>query len=530
MAKQFGTGINLLGNELQNAVIQNLAAAPGSPIAGRVYFDTVLGFFRVYNGTTWTDLAPGGTDAEAVRDVINAALVAGTQSGITVTPSDASDNISFTVAADGAAGTPTLRTLGTAATSAAAGNDARLSDARTPTAGSVVDASVSASAAINADKIANGTTNKVYTATEQTKLAAITNDAVAGTASLRTLGTGAQQAAAGNHTHVAANVTDFQTTVSANTDVTANTAARHTHSNKAILDATTASYLTADSTKLAGIAAGATNYTDTNARANRLDQFAVPTATVNFNSQLLSNVLTPVSGTDAANKNYVDSTAQGLDVKPSVVVATTAAITLSGAQTIDGVAVVAGNRVLVKNQASAPTNGIYVVAAGAWPRSSDFDSAADISGGAFVFIEQGTTQADTGWVMTTNNPVTLGTTNLDWAQFSSAGTIYDGAGLVKSGSTISVGSGTGITVAADSIAIDPTVVPRLYTTTFGNGAATSYVITHNLNTRAVIVQVFLNSGTFEEVEFDIQRTSVNTVTIISTAVVATNAYQVVVHG
>ena len=129
---------------------------------------------------------------------------------------------------------------------------------------------------------------------------------------------------------------------------------------------------------------------------------------------------TPSASTDIANKTYVDTVAQGLDTKASVVAATTVDITLSGAQTIDGISVVAADRVLVKNQTLSQNNGLYLCASGAWTRTTDMNTWAQVPG-AYVFVEDGTTQADTGWVCTSNAGGTLGTTAITWAQFSGAG-------------------------------------------------------------------------------------------------------------
>jgi len=179
---------------------------------------------------------------------------------------------------------------------------------------------------------------------------------------------------------------------------------------------------------------------DTGVQENTLDSLTAPAADVDINSKKLTNVADPVNAQDAATKAYVDATATGLDVKDSVRVATTADITLSGTQTIDGVALVAGARVLVKNQSTASENGIYVVAAGAWSRSEDADNtpSGEVTSGMFTFVEEGSTQASSGFILQTANPITLDTTDLSFAQFSGAGQIIAGTGIAKSGNTISV--------------------------------------------------------------------------------------------
>lgn len=175
----------------------------------------------------------------------------------------------------------------------------------------------------------------------------------------------------------------------------------------------------------------------------------------------------PTQAMHAATKQYVDATAQGLDVKQSVKAATTANITLSGAQTIDGVSVVAGDRVLVKDQTTASGNGIYVVAAGAWTRATDMDAWTEVPG-AFTFVEQGTVNADSGWVCTADQGGTLGSTAITFAQFSGAGQITAGAGLTKTGNTLDIGgTANRITVNTDSIDIASTYVGQSSITTLG---------------------------------------------------------------
>jgi len=168
-----------------------------------------------------------------------------------------------------------------------------------------------------------------------------------------------------------------------------------------------------------------------------LNDLSSPTASFSMGSQLLTNLLDPVSLQDAATKNYVDNVAQGLDTKASCVAATTSNITLSGAQTIDGISIVAGDRVLVKNQTAAAENGIYVASASAWARSSDMNTWAEVPS-AYTFVETGTTQADTGWICTSNAGGTIGTTAINWTQFSSAGSYTAGTGLTLTGSQFNI--------------------------------------------------------------------------------------------
>lgn len=158
----------------------------------------------------------------------------------------------------------------------------------------------------------------------------------------------------------------------------------------------------------------------------------------------------PSSNLHAATKQYVDGLIQGINAKASVRVATTANITLSGTQTIDGIALVAGDRVLVKNQSTASQNGIYVVAASTWSRAADANTWDELVS-LFTFVEEGSQWHDTGWVCSNDAGGTLETTAVGFYQFSSAGVIEAGLGLTKTGNTIAVGAGNGIEL--DSTAV-----------------------------------------------------------------------------
>ena len=177
-----------------------------------------------------------------------------------------------------------------------------------------------------------------------------------------------------------------------------------------------------------------------------LNDIGAPTSSFSFGSQLLTSLADPVSNQDAATKYYVDSVAQGLDIKASVVTASTANIaTLSGLLTVAGVTLTAGQRVLVKDQTASEDNGIYLASATAWSRSPDANTWDELVS-AFVFVEEGT-NADTGWVCTINAGGTLGTTPITWTQFSGAGTYTNGTGLTLTGNVFSI-TNTAVTPAS----------------------------------------------------------------------------------
>lgn len=354
-----------------------LSTAPSSPVTGQLYFNSGDNTLYWFDGTAWVS-ARGG--AAAVGDATTVAKgivqLAGDLTGTAASPQIASGVIvDGDVAAankDGAAGTPSLRTLGTAGTQAAAGNDARFTDARAPTAHRLTH--------------------------EPGGADALTVDAAAATGSLRTLGLTGSKAMPGTTT---------------------------------------------------------------------LDAITAPAADLNLNTKRILNLVDPTGAQDAATKNYVDAVAQGLDAKASVKAASTANLTLSGAQTVDGISLVAGDRILVKDQTTTSANGIYVVAAGAWARSTDADAWTELVA-AYTWVEQGTAQADTGWLSTVDQGGTLNTTAVTFVQFSAAGQITAGAGMTKTGNTLDVGgTANRITVAADTVDISTAYVGQATITTLG---------------------------------------------------------------
>src|SRR5215471_10476974 len=274
----------------------------------------------------------------------------------------------------------------------------------------------------------------------------------------------------------------------------------------------------------------------------RLDQITAPTASVSLNSQRITNQADPVNPQDSATKNYVDGLVQGLDAKASCHAATTANIaTLAGGapSTLDGVTLAANDRVLVKDQTTTNQNGIYTVttlgtgANGTWTRATDMDAWTEVPS-SYTWIENGTVNADTGWICTADTGGTLGTTAITWTLFSSAGSLIAGAGLTKTGNTIDAiaAAAGGITVNPDSIQVDSTVA-RYYNNAATHGAGTTITITqatHGLRaSRALHVQV--QDNTTGAIEFpDVSVASNGDVTVTYAASVSANTKLVTIIG
>ena len=319
---------------------------------------------------------------------------------------------------------------------------------------------------------------------------------ISGNANVGNLGTGGLITATGNIT--GGNIiTGGVVTASGNISTTA---------NASVSLALRAGSLISDSLT----ATGSNNLTITSGTGNANVVLApTGTGTVDVSNKRITQVATPTQDTDAANKQYVDGVAQGLDVKASVVAATSAALasytynngtsgvgatitaSANGVLTIDGVNPSANARVLIKNETSTnqPYNGIYIVTepgnAGApfiLTRTTDFDQGSP-SGeipGAFTFVEQGTSYADTGWVCTTNAPVTVGTTNIAFSQFSGAGQYTAGDGLALTGTTFSVNvDNSTIEISADTLKVKDGLT--LVTPNIGVAGGTSLTASGNVS-------------------------------------------------
>ena len=521
MAVSFGSPIDLGKLELQNAVIQNLATAPANPVEGQVYYNTTDDNLYVRADGSWVDLTAQGVTYSAGTGIsINGTTIAadvGTTSGKVAAGDDGRFPTTDEKAALAGTGTPS----GT--NKYVTNDDSRLTDSRSPNGSAGGDLSGTypnptiASGAVTSTKIADGT---------------IENGDISATAGIALSKLATDPLARANHTGTqsASTISDF----------------------------------------------------DTQVRTNRLDQLATPTASVALGSQKITGLADGTSATDAATVGQVQASASGLDAKASVRAATTGNITIATAlnsgDSIDGVTLANGDRVLVKDQDTASENGIYVV--GSTPaRATDADGPGELSGGSYTFVEEGTANADVGFIVTSNGPLTIGTDAIVWSVFSRAGELVPGDGLTKTSATLAVdstvarrnaantftgqveashstdaafkvasGHGSGAAFDANSEGkivnvVDPTaaqdaatknyvdsaVSSGTFAATVGNGTDTTLTVTHNLGTRDVIVQVFQNGSNYSEVLVETRRATTNTVELIFASAPSSNQYRVVVR-
>lgn len=238
---------------------------------------------------------------------------------------------------------------------------------------------------------------------------------------------------------------------------------------------------------------------DTQVRTSRLDQLAAPTSDVNLNSRKITALLDPTALQDAATKNYVDSQlsaqAQGLVLKGSVRVATTANVSITSAPSaVDGVALSNGDIVLLMGNTTGSENGprVFTAAGAALNRAANFDVSAEAVLGSFWDVREGT-NADTFALLTNDTVITLNTTALTF--------------VVRGAATASTG----------------------YTTTCPTtSAGGSWVVTHNLNTRFVLIQVARVGSPYDIVSVRIERTSANTVTVLPDVALAAGEFEIMI--
>ena len=496
MSRKFLVGIDLNKNELSNAVIQNLATAPASPIPGQIYYNTSENTLYFYDNDSWVNVL---NESEVIYGLFSnrpAASIAGRLYFATDYQIMYFDNGSTWAQVSNFGSVTAQTTYGGSSSNGTSNNYAR------------------------ADHT-HGTPSLSNT-TPQALAIGGSGSAGSGSAPSRD-----------DHTHAMpsfGSVTGQTTFGASSSDGTATTVAHsdHTHGTPAHQNAAHS--------------------------AINISALAAPTADVSWGTYKITNLSDPSSNQDAATKAYVDTVAQGLNIHDPVAAGTTASLaTLTGGTvtynngssgvgatltlqnaltTLDTTyTVVTGDRIMVKNESTAANNGVYTIDSTKkiLTRATDADTPTELNGGDFFFVQNGATLYGTGWVIV-DRITTIGTTPVNFAQFSGAGTYTAGNGLTLTGTVFSVNAGTGITTSGGSTAIDTSVVVTKYAANVGDGSSTSYTITHNLGTRDVEVTVYDNSSPYAEVVCDVQHTSTSAITLLFSVAPTSNQYRVVVHG
>lgn len=601
------SNLDLSKNQIQNAVVQLLSADPGTPTEGQLYYNTVSHKPFIYNGTSFIDMSSSGGTVTTVsvttaNGISGSVATAGTTPAITlslaaITPTTivASGNISGlnlsgTNTGDqttitGNAGSATNIAGGTANQrpyQTGAGATAFYSSANygvTVAGATGVPQTIAGAAGVlvgSASAIPAFSTAPTLTGTNFTGIpnAGLTNSSLTiGSTSISlggTVTTFAGLVSVSSTTFVGALTGNASTATSAATLTTPRAI------NGTNFDGSAAITITAAGSTLTGTSLNGTIVSSSLTSVGTLTSLLV---TGN------ASAADPTISTHLTTKAYVDNLINGVSWKQAVKAASTANLTLSAPQTVDGISLIAGDRVLVKNQSTASQNGIYVVAAGAWTRALDADSAAELDGSA-VYIQQGTANGDTAYTETAT-VVTIGTDTVTYAQFAATGaaaantltgttlasnvvsssltsvgtlaaltvtatitgSVSGNAATVTTNANLTgdvtsagnattlatvngnVGTFNGITVNAKGLVTAAAAVAATsYAVSFGNGALTTFTITHNLGTRDVTFSIWETAGSFNQVLADVAATTINTLTITVAVAPTTNQYRIMVKA
>lgn len=507
-ARKFLVPVDFTKNEIQNAVVQLLGAAPGSPVEGQLYHNSTSHLLMYHNGTTFV------SDTDRSRHT-------GTQLAATISDFSTAADARITAAIGTSVQGLDADLTALAALSATAGMLSRtgagafavrtISSATTALTWADPTGAAGNPTATIADAIAGGASG-LMSGASLTKLNGIASGATANSSDATLL-------ARANHTgtQLAATISDF----------------------------------------------------DTQVRTSRLDQMAAPTASVSLNSQKITNLLDGSGAQDAATYGQLTAAIAAANnvsvIKGAVKAASGTNVNISSpGANIDGIAGVNGDIFLLYGQTTGNENGPYTYngSGSAMTRAANWDTNGEASLGSYWIVEQGT-KADTFAILSNDTAITLGSTTATFV-FTGAGTSYTGsagvslvgsdfrldtaharnvdhtgvtltagAGLTGGGDisanrSFAVGAGTGITVNADDVAVDTTVVARKYTTLNASGG-TSWTVNHALGNQWVHVQI-IEVATLKQVEADITLTDANNVTVLFAASQSANAFRAIVIG
>ena len=535
MARLFVTSINLNKNELQNARIQNLSSAPSSPVAGQVYYNTSDNTLYFYNSSEWI---PASGSTEVIQDLIGSSVIGGT--GLTATYSDS-------------AGTTTIDLDNTTVTAGSYGSTTQIPTFTVDAQGRLTAASqadIATSLSLHDD---NATNIGIDLLTETLTIAG--GEGIDTAASGNTITISAEDATASNKGVASFDSTDFTVTsgnVVLNAERVSDIVGAMVTGNTE--DGITVTYQDGDNTldfavtdqfpthSTDDLIEGSANkyYTDERAQDAVNTALTAGTGITKTYNDSLNTITVAVDTSVIATRSYVDTAVSGIAWKQAVNLLADTNVPLTGTTglIIDSHGALDSNdsgiyRILLTNQTTDTENGIYLYTESAGnytlTRTTDSDTNDELKG-AGVFVMEGTVYGTTSWIQT--NHYISAFANQEWIQFSGAGAYTAGAGMTQSGTTFNVVAKTngGLVVNANDIEIDTTIVARKYSTSIGNGSATSYTVTHNLSTKDVQVQVYDNASPYAQVEADVEHTSTTEVTIKFAAAPTSNQYRVVVIG